>query len=171
MIPGKDYGTMIREQNKSARILPLCMAWEFMPRPIQQPVNYPSNALAMLAQTYRWQLSLPLRQLIGQQKWAVVVTDRWEIIQYVNDSFEQMTGYDLAEVTGRKPSFLQGKETNSATRQRMRMAIEGEQPLKESVLNYRKDGTMYWCDITIFPVRNDHRQVVNFIALEQETPV
>lgn len=169
MIPGKDYATMIREQNKSARLLLLGMAWEFMPRPMQQPLTYPSDALASLAQAYRWQLSLPLRQLIGQQQWAVVVTDRWEIIQYVNEPFEHMTGYGLAEVTGRKPNFLQGKETDPATRQRMRTALGQQKPIKEGVLNYRKDGTTYWCDIRIFPVHNDQQQLVNFIALEQQT--
>lgn len=169
MNPGKDYATMIREQNKSARILPLCMAWEFMPRPLQQTINYQSDELAALARTNRWQLPSPLRQLIGQQQWAVVVTDRWQIIQYVNESFEHMTGYDLTDVMGRTPKFLQGPETDPATRQRMRVAVEREQLSKEGVLNYRKNGSTYWCDVTIFPVRNDQQQLVNFIALEQET--
>lgn len=171
MNPGKDYATMIREQNKSAQILPLHMAWEFIPRPIRQPVHYGSEALAKLAHTNRWQASLPLRQLFNQQKWAVVVTDRWEIIQFVNEPFEQMTGYSLTEAIGKKPNFLQGHATDPATRQRMRTALEQEQPIKEGVFNYRKDGTMYWCDITIFPVWNDQRQLVNFIALEQEIAV
>ena len=170
MNPGKEYATMIYEQTKLARSQPLSMAWEFVPRPVPQPIQYQTEALATLARTNRWQLTWPLRQLFGQQEWAIVVTDRWEIIQYVNPIFEQMTGYEMAEVTGRKPNFLQGRETDFVTRQRMRIAIDKQEPIKDAMLNYKKDGTKYWCHITIFPVRNDDQQVVNYIALEQETP-
>ncbi|MBD2754609.1 PAS domain-containing protein [Spirosoma validum] len=168
MNPGKEYAAMIREQNKSAQILPLCMAWEFMPRPIQRTVHYESETLNKLARTNRWQLPSVLRQLMGQPEWALIVTDPWQIIQYVNEPFELMTGYNRDEVIGWKPSFLQGAQTDVAARQRMKLAIEQEKPNKEMVLNYHKDGSTYWCDITIFPVRNDRQQLVNFIALEQE---
>lgn len=171
MNPGKEYAAMIYEQNKVARHQPFGMAWEFVPRPVPQPVHYESDTLAALARTNRWQLTWPIRHLFNQQEWAIVVTDRWEIIQYVNPRFEHMTGYEITEVTGKKPNFLQGKETDSATRHRMRTAIDNQQPIKDSVLNYKKDGTRYWCHITIFPVHNDHQQVVNYIALEHETPL
>lgn len=171
MNPGKEYAAMINEQNKLARQQPFGMAWEFMPRPIAQPIQYESDTLATLARTNRWQLTWPIQQLFSQQEWAVIVTDRWEIIQYVNPLFEQMTGYEIAEVTGRKPNFLQGRDTDLATRKRMRIAIDQQQPIKDNMLNYKKDGTKYWCNVTIFPVRNDQKQVVNYIALEQETPV
>ena len=171
MNPGKDYAIMIQEQTKLALTLPLGMAWEFMPRPIQKNLDFRSDALAALARSNRWQLPSPLRQLFGQHERAVIVTNRWQIIQYVNESFEHMTGYGMTEAVGRKPNFLQGHATDPAARQRMRMAIEQEQPNKEAILNYRKDGSTYWCDITIFPVRNDQQQLVNFIAFEQETSV
>lgn len=170
MNPGKEYATMIYEQNKSARHQPFGMAWEFMPRPVSRPVHHESETLATLARANRWQLTWPIRQLFNQQEWAVIVTDRWEIIQYVNPLFEKMTGYGIAEVTGKKPNFLQGQETDSAARQRMRIAIDQQQPIKDNVLNYKKDGTKYWCHITIFPVCNDQQQIVSYIALEQETP-
>lgn len=168
MNPGKEYAAMIREQNKSAPALPLGMAWEFMPRPIQRTIHYESEALYKLAQTNRWQLPSLLRQLLVQPEWALVVTDRWQVIQYANESFELMTGYDQNEVIGWKPNFLQGAQTDLATRQRMKTAIEQEKHIKETVLNYHKDGTTYWCDITIFPVRNDRQQLINFIAFERE---
>ncbi|WP_420149086.1 PAS domain-containing protein [Spirosoma sp.] len=168
MNPGKEYVAMIREQNKSARSLPLYMAWEFMPRPIQRTVNYESEVLDRLVKINRWQLPTSIRQLLGQPEWALVVTDRWQTIQYVNEPFEQMTGYGLKEVVGQKPNFLQGINTDLGARQRMKMAIEQEEPSKEIVLNYHKDGTTYWCDITIFPIRNDRQQLVSFIAFEQE---
>lgn len=171
MNPGKDYATMMQEQNKSARILPLGMAWEFMPRPIQRALHYESEALTKLVKKNRWQLSLPVRQLLEQPEWALVVTDRWQIIQYVNESFEQMSGYNQEEIIGQKPNLLQGPETDQATRQRFRIAIEQKQPTKEVILNYRKNGATYWCDITIFPVHNDQKQLVNFIAFEQERVV
>ncbi|UFH55613.1 PAS domain-containing protein [Spirosoma sp. KNUC1025] len=150
-------------------MLPLSMAWEFMPRPIHQPAFYESEALTRLAKTNRWQLPSTVRQLLRQPDWALVVTDRQQIIQYVNEPFMLMTGYNQAEVLGQKPSFLQGKATDMAASQRLKAGIDQGVPAKEMLLNYHKDGTTYWCDITIFPICNDRQQLVNFIAFEHET--
>ncbi|WP_461107739.1 PAS domain-containing protein [Spirosoma koreense] len=169
MNPGKDYAAMVREQNKAVRILPLHMAWEFMPRAIRKTVQYPSEALAALAQQNRWQLPVQARQWLGQPDWALVVTDPEQIIQYVNESFERMTGYAAEEAIGRHPSFLQGDSTDPLARLRIRTALETEQSIRETIHNYRKDNSVYSCDVTIFSVHNDLHQLVNFIAFEQET--
>lgn len=168
MNTGKDYSTMIREQYGSLRLVPIWSGWEFMARRVQSTTTDEINELEQLMKQGQWQLTAELRQALGRRDQAVVVTDHRRVIQYVNKSFVRMTGYKAKEIVGRRPDFLQGAGTDPATRLRIRTALASAQPAQETLLNYRQDGTPYWCDITIFPVLNSQQELVNFVAFEQE---
>ena len=109
-----------------------------------------------------------MRRDLLSDKWAVIITDTDQIIQYANPNFEEMTGYADHEAVGRRPGFLQGEGTSLYVRQRIKQAIERQKPVKERIMNYRKDQTPYWCQVEIRPIVNRQKQVVNFIAFEQE---
>jgi PAS domain S-box-containing protein len=146
---------------------PLLAGWEFR----QRPVLLAGNAgWRSLAKTQNWALTTPIRQDLLSDKWTIVVTDTNQIIQYVNPNFEIMTGYANYEAVGNRPGFLQGKETSQLARQRIREAIEQQKTVSEVLLNYRKDQTTYWCQIVVRPISNRQKEVVNFIAFEQEVP-
>lgn len=88
-------------------------------------------------------------------------------IQYVNNGFERLTGYRLAEVTGKKPgSFLQGHETDKNTIERIRKHIREKSPFYDEILNYTKNGEPYWVSLSINPVFDETRQVKNFISVQ-----
>lgn len=97
---------------------------------------------------------------------AVILTDADRKIQWVNDDFTTITGYTLSEVIGKKPSILQGVNSDPRTIQRIRQGLEGQVPIKEQVLNYKKDGTPYFCNLVIHPVFNSQHVLTNFIAFE-----
>ena len=60
---------------------------------------------------------------------AVVITDTQERIVYVNQAFERICGYALAELYGRHPAdVLHGPETDADTRTRIRAAIDAQEP-------------------------------------------
>ncbi len=75
-------------------------------------------------------------------------------IVYVNDAFEKHTGYSRPEVMGRSPGLLQGKASQRAELDRIRQALEQLQPVRAELINYKKDGTMFWLELDIVPVRN-----------------
>lgn len=104
---------------------------------------------------------------------AVVITDG-ELsepgprVLYVNGAFERMTGYGAAEVVGRNPRMLQGPATGLAPRKALARALRAAQPHKTSLVNYRKNGEAYHCQIEVFPVCDSAGRLVNAIAIERE---
>lgn len=100
---------------------------------------------------------------------AVVITDRFGLIEWVNASFEQISGYRLAEVVGRKPgSFLQGPDTDRAVSRRLGEAIRAGEPVRAEILNYSKAGEAYWLELEINPVFSPSGVLTNFIAVERD---
>ncbi|MHB8902758.1 MAG: PAS domain S-box protein, partial [Thermoguttaceae bacterium] len=84
---------------------------------------------------------------------------------YVNHGFEQLTGYPAEEVLGQNMRLLQGADTDRVAVDRVRAAIESEQDFTTELLNYRKDGTPFWNQISITPVRDAAGKVSHLVAV------
>lgn len=89
-------------------------------------------------------------------------------IIYVNNAFTVMTGYTYDEVVGKNCRFLQGSDTDSAAAQDIRKAIKAQQPCTVEILNYRKDGTLFWNNLSITPVRDDDGRTTHFIGIQTD---
>ncbi len=86
-------------------------------------------------------------------------------IIYVNPAFEQMTGYELKEVLGKNCRFLQGKDTDPSARALMREAIEQGKDCSVVIKNYRKDGTPFWNEIYLSPVRDQSGAITHWFGI------
>ncbi len=73
-------------------------------------------------------------------------------IVHVSPAFERMSGYSAAECVGRSPRFLQGPQTDRTTLDRIRKALATGRPVRERLVNYRKDGSTYWVELDLAPV-------------------
>lgn len=89
-------------------------------------------------------------------------------IMYVNEAFTQITGYAAEEVIGKSPRFLQGEKTNKATLSSIRQALKEGSAFRGELLNYHKDGSPYWLDIGIVPVKDAAGRVTHFAAIERD---
>jgi PAS domain S-box-containing protein len=90
---------------------------------------------------------------------SVIIADAAGRVTWVNAAFTRLTGYAADEVLGRTPgSVLQGPGTDAATAARLRDAVRAGHSARAEVLNYRKDGSCYWLDLTISPVRWPRRR-------------
>src|SRR4051812_39045593 len=77
-----------------------------------------------------------------------------------------MTGYTADEVLGRNCRFLQGEETDPAAIDELRRAIAEQRATSVHLRNYKKDGTPFWNEVHIAPVRNDAGQVERFVGVQ-----
>ena len=100
---------------------------------------------------------------------AVVITDRMGKTTWVNEGFTNISGYTLAEVSGKTPGeVLQGPETDRETVRRIGQSLRAKERVQEEILNYHKDGSTYWLNLNITPILDEHGDVVKFIALETD---
>lgn len=100
---------------------------------------------------------------------AIIVTDKYQKIIWVNEGFKDMTGYSLNFVKNKSPRLLQGEKTSKRALQNIREQLEKNSFCEESMVNYRKDGSEYVCEIKIFPILNTNQKVEHYIALENES--
>lgn len=98
---------------------------------------------------------------------SVILTNANRQILWVNNDFEHITGYKLHEVLGMVPGqLLQGPDTEPDVVERIRQGLKGDQPFKETITNYRKNGEAYLCRLVIQPIFDSNKQLVNFLAFE-----
>lgn len=86
-------------------------------------------------------------------------------IIFVNDKFCLDTGYSKREVIGKNCRFLQGKETNGDTVGKIREAIRTQTPFSGEIVNYKKDGSTFWCFLVIAPVIDEKGKLTHFVGL------
>ncbi len=86
-------------------------------------------------------------------------------IIYASHGFEQQTGYASGEVLGRNCRFLQGPKTDSSVIKQIRESIRAGQKCSVEILNYRKDGTMFWNALSLNPVRDEQGRLIQFVGV------
>jgi len=105
---------------------------------------------------------------------AVLITEAEPIdepgprILYVNPAFTRMTGYTLEEVVGKTPRILQGEKTDRASLARIRTALKTWQPLRVDTINYRKDGTEFWVEMSIVPIADKNGEFTHWVSVHRD---
>ncbi|HEY6751465.1 MAG TPA: PAS domain S-box protein [Rubrobacteraceae bacterium] len=89
-------------------------------------------------------------------------------IIYVNPAFESMTGYSAQEALGHNCRFLQGTEREQPALEELRAALREGRQSKVVLRNHKKDGTLFWNELSISPVRDKAGKLVNFIGVQED---
>ncbi|TPE46369.1 PAS domain-containing sensor histidine kinase [Pontibacter mangrovi] len=111
------------------------------------------------------QLSLMASKTVN----GVVIMDAKGRIEWVNDGFCRLTGYNRTEVVGHVPShLLQGAGTDPAVRSRIFQKYEEKKPFSEEVLNYRKTGEQLWLCIDVMPIFDQDGELINYVAIQTD---
>ena len=90
-------------------------------------------------------------------------------IVYVNPAFTRETGYSAAEAIGQTPRMLQGAGTTAAARSTIHKALGAWQPVRQELLNYRKDGTAFWLELNIAPVADSSGWYTHWVCVQRNT--
>lgn len=116
-----------------------------------------------------------LESVITTSTDAILITAAEDIdspgprITYVNKAFSDMTGYAAAEVLGRSPRLLQGIRTDREELARLKNALINKVAFEGELLNYRKDGSVFWNQVSIVPVMDDQGNCTHFISIQRDT--
>lgn len=87
---------------------------------------------------------------------------------YVNPAFEQMTGYSSKEALGRNCRFLQGPATKPSSAALLGEAVTSGKPVKTRILNYRKDGSTFWNEVSLSPIFDVHGNLAYMSAIQMD---
>jgi PAS domain S-box-containing protein len=105
---------------------------------------------------------------------AIMITEAEPIeepgprIIYVNEAFTRMTGYTQEEVLGKTPRILQGSKSDRTQLDKFRSALKQWQPTVAELINYRKDGSEFWVEISTVPVANAEGWYTHWVAVERD---
>ena len=105
------------------------------------------------------------RRLVDSSPEGVVLIDARGTdhpVVYVNCAFEAMTGYSAAELIGRNLRLLQADDREQDGRHRLRDALNRGETCRVLLRNYRKDGTLFWNEMTVLPLRHPDGCVTHF---------
>ena len=89
-------------------------------------------------------------------------------IVYANPAFERITGYATEEAIGRNCRFLQRFDRDQPELEEVRAAIREERDCRVVVRNYRKDGTLFWQELSISPVRDERGRLTHFVGVQDD---
>lgn len=99
---------------------------------------------------------------------GVLISGADRLTVSVNPAFEQLTGYQEQEMVGRSCKVLQGPMTDAAAKADLKKALDAGEHITREILNYRKDGTAFWNEVTISPVRDTFGVVTHFVGIQHD---
>ncbi|MEI7843541.1 MAG: PAS domain S-box protein, partial [Gallionellaceae bacterium] len=99
---------------------------------------------------------------------GVTISGVDRLITYVNAEFEKITGYSSAEMLGKSTVILQGADTSAKTIAKIHDLLSKQQPFFGEILNYRKDGTPFWNELSIEPVFDVRGELSQFVAVQRD---
>jgi len=109
-----------------------------------------------------------LEAAVEQSASSIVITDYDGHIRYVNPAFTRVTGYEAGEVLGKKPSLLQSGVQSRELYKEMWQTIISGRVWRGRFCNRKKDGTLYWEDVIIAPVRDEQDRISHFVAVKND---
>ena len=87
---------------------------------------------------------------------------------YCNAAFEKITGYAAQEVLGQNCRFLQGTDHQQPGLDAIRQAVRQGTEAKAELRNYRKDGSPFWNELYIAPVKDQQGKLTHFIGIQTD---
>ena len=112
-----------------------------------------------------------LKKAVNASKDGIVIAEQEgsdNILIYANRAFEELTGYSEDEILYQDCRFLQAGDRDQAPLAEVREAIRRGESTRVVLRNYRKDGSLFWNELTITPVFNDDDHLTYFIGIQRD---
>jgi PAS domain S-box-containing protein len=114
------------------------------------------------------QASKLLATAVEQGAEALVITDLDGTIQYINPSFERITGYTREDAVGKTPAILKSGKHDDSFYEEMWKTLSRGEVWTGHFINRRKDGTLYRQNATISPVRDVSGEIISYVCAARD---
>ncbi len=105
-----------------------------------------------------------LSRALQQTADAILITDKFGFIEYVNPAFEKTTGYSSKETLGRTPALLRSNKHDNEYYKTLWDTIKSGNVFTDVITNRKKDGTFFHEEKTITPLKDDNGNITHYIA-------
>ncbi|WP_366185234.1 PAS domain-containing protein [Flavobacterium ovatum] len=156
-----EYDKALVKYSNTLRIVSLpLLSWDFF-------ASHTFEINKFVAIQKHWKSKVDFSAINSNAKTQILITNSKQEIVFASQGIHQMNGYQAREIIGKTPKIFQGELTSSASREKIKVAIQNNLPFKEVLINYKKDGSTYLCEIEAFPKFNKKGELVNYIAFER----
>lgn len=109
-----------------------------------------------------------LATAVDQAGEAILITDVHGTIQYVNSAFEAISGYHQTEALGSNPRMLKSGQQDRAFYEKMWQLLAKGMVWSGRLINKRKDGSFYYAETTISPIRDAAGKLTNYVGVQRD---
>lgn len=112
-----------------------------------------------------------LKQAVMDSRDGITISDNCiddNPLIFVNPAFERMTGYSSEEITNINCRYLQRNDRDQPELEIIHNAVKKGEYCLVTLRNYRKDGTMFWNELSISPIHDETGTVTNFIGIQKD---
>ncbi len=115
-----------------------------------------------------------LQQAVMDSRDGITISDNRSAdnpLVFVNPAFERMTGYSFEEITSVNCRYLQGNDRDQPGVKIIHDALAKGEYCMGTLRNYRKDGTMFWNELSISPIFDKNGHVSNFVGIQKDVTI
>ena len=135
----------------------------------QKPVRM-IGAIQDIHQEKEYQQEIKKLSLVAEKTQnAVVITDKNDCIEWVNEGFTRLTGWRANEVSKMSPGeFLYGPATDAYTIEKIQCNLLKKQKFSEELIYYKKNKQPFWVRIDVSPIFDEKGELIKYISIETD---
>ncbi|TXT60724.1 MAG: putative Signal transduction histidine kinase [Promethearchaeota archaeon] len=111
---------------------------------------------------------LKLSKMVEQSSDAIIRTDTNFKITYINKAAEELYGYTFEEIKGRTPEIFNAEKESELEQSQIYETVSKGQMYKNELLNQKKDGTSFYCEMRISPLINEKEKIIGYLGLQRD---
>ncbi len=109
-----------------------------------------------------------LSYAVEQNPAMIIITDTEGNIEYTNQKFEDVTGYSVQEIVGKKPSIVKSGMMPDSLYKNMWDTIKSGKVWHNELINKKRTGDLYWVNISISPIIDDAGNISHFVSVAED---
>ncbi len=97
---------------------------------------------------------------------GVIITDKEDRIEWVNEGFSNLLGYSLQEIVGQKPSdVLRSPRTDASAYEKAHGRLMNGKRASFEILNVKKNGAEVWLSVQASPILKSNGEISRYIGV------